>query len=72
VDHAYNKDPGCVGGKELSSIKLAFFPTALLISGEELKFSTLSSDRSACCMAVTHAVLGPSVGTRLFLARTAN
>lgn len=72
AEHVCNNYPGCVGGKELSRIKLALFPTALLISGEELKFSPLSSDRSACCTAVTHAVLGPSVGTCLFLARTAN
>lgn len=62
VDRTYNKDPGCVGDKELPNIKLAFFPTALLISGKELKISPLSSDRLACCTAATHVLLSPSVG----------
>lgn len=62
MDHTSNKDPGYVPDKELSNIKLAFFPTALLISGKELKIPPLSSDRLACCTAVTHVLLGPSVG----------
>lgn len=73
VDRTYNKDPGCAGDKEPSSTKLAFFSTALLISGKKAEnFSFVKWQIGLLYSCDTRSPRSSSGNVRRLQARTAN